>query len=103
SGVQLMSASGPVTTAIDASAANPRTRVMQNSANSATTLVQGFTITGGQFTGPSDGSNTTGGGILSTTGDSTTYARNIITNNKGIGPNPVSGSITAGGNVYGGA
>lgn len=103
SGVKLVSSGGPAVTIIDASAASPRARVIEASANSSTTLLEGFTITGGRFQRPPNGSVGYGGGIFTSGGDLTTISRCIITGNEvhGYDGDP-SGTFKTGGHGYGG-
>ena len=100
SAVKLQSTAGAASTIIDASGANPRTRVLYCTANSNTTLVEGFTITGGLFTAPRPQSSY-GGGILTEGGDQTTISRCIITGNQGRGYDGDS-FYTVGGQASGG-
>ncbi len=97
SGVQLIGA-GAGTTIIDAVQTN---RVIHCSGNSQTTLIQGFTITGGFFKQTSIGSNSYGGGILCETNDMTVISRNVITNNAAVGyDGSPSGGYCLGGGIY---
>src|SRR5207302_8308882 len=63
SGIKLQSTAGAASTIISASGA-PNSRVIHCDNNSNSTLIEGFTITGGHFQGPSDGSISRGGGIF---------------------------------------
>lgn len=87
SGVKLKSTAGAASTIIDASAANPRKRVIYCSANSNTTLLEGFTITGGLDAPANTGVqvNAQGGGIFTENDDQTTISRCIITGNTARG------------------
>lgn len=101
SGRRLVSTSGAGVTIIDASDASPRTRVL-NVTGASTTLVQGFTITGGSFVTTSIGSNSFGGGIFCGNGDASTLSRNIVTGNQVSGYSGNGGTSPSGGQAYGG-
>lgn len=100
SGVQLIGA-GPASTRIDAVQTN---RVLTCFGGSATTLIQGFTITGGQFIQTSIGANAYGGGIYCDNSDQTVITRNLISGNVVIGytgaSNGGSGGYSLGGGIY---
>jgi hypothetical protein len=100
SGRTLRSTNGASLTVIDATGAN--TRVLYCNGNSNTTLVEGFTITGGLFTRPVDGGNANGGGIFTENNDQTTFSRCIITGNELRGYSATGGSYISGGLAYGG-
>ena len=86
SGVQLKSSDGALVTIIDASAASPRKRVLECYGNASSTLIEGFTITGGFHQPPAnDFSNAAGGGIYCDFNDATVVSRNIIKGNEARG------------------
>lgn len=102
SGVVLRSTAGPEQTIIDATQANPRTRVFVLDGCNSRTRVEGFTITGGRTTATSmnpDG----GGGIRITGGCQAVIRRNIIRGNQAIGvmggPSQ-QGGLGLGGGIY---
>jgi hypothetical protein len=101
SGIKLQSTGGAAVTIIDATGANAR--VFLCSGNSNTTLIEGFTITGGFYQPPTDGSNATGGGIFMDNNDQTTIRRCILTGNEARGYNGNGGGFFSGGIAYGGA
>ena len=100
SGIKLQSTGGAAATIIDATGANAR--VFLCSANSSSTLIEGFTITGGFYQPPTDGSNATGGGIFMDNNDQTTIKRCIIAGNEARGYNGNGGGFFSGGIAYGG-
>jgi IPT/TIG domain-containing protein/uncharacterized protein DUF1565 len=99
SGIKLQSTAGAASTTIDATGANAR--VLLCSANSSSTLIEGFTITGGFYQQPADGNSATGGGIFMDNNDQTTIKRCIIAGNEARGYNG-NGSFFSGGTAYGG-
>ena len=101
SGIKLQSTMGASTTIIDATGANAR--VLLCSANTNATLIDGFTIKGGFYQPPVDGSNATGGAIFMDNNDQTTISRCIITGNEARGYNGTGGGFFSGGIAYGGA
>src|SRR5438067_7988235 len=79
SDIKLQSVAGAATTIIDATGANAR--VFLCNANSNSTLIEGFTITGGLYQ-PAANANALGGGIFMDNNDQTTIKRCIITGNE---------------------
>jgi hypothetical protein len=104
SGVTLTGTAGALSTIIDAAGAG--TRVINCTGGSNTTVIQGFTITGGYNAGNSSTNFTAhGGGISFTGGDQTTLQKNVITGNTAIGyggtmPTYISGGDATGGGIY---
>lgn len=96
SGVQLLGA-GAESTVLDASGA--ATYVLACNGNSATTVVSGFTITGGSNVAYSG--DAFGGGIVATNGDQTTISDNVIAGNSAVGYEETF-YFGVGGNAYGG-
>jgi hypothetical protein len=101
SGLKLQSTAGPASTIIDATGAN--SRVLYFNGNSSSTLVEGFTITGGFYQPPADGSNATGGAIFIENSDQTAIKRCIFSGNEARGYNGTGSSFVSGGIAYGGA
>ena len=99
SGVQLIATGSASETIIDATGANAR--LFNASDSNVSTVIQGFTITGGFNVGPADGSNTGGGAILISGANQIKIRRNIFTGNeaRGFGGNVASFSKEG----YGGA
>jgi len=100
SGAKLQSTVGAASTIIDATGANKR--VIELNGTSSSTLVEGFTITGGFFRGATDGSISYGGGIRAYNSDQSSIKRCIITGNTVAGYNGISATYLSGGNAYGG-
>ena len=102
SGVKLISSGGPAVTIIDGTSMDQvygtRGRLMNCNGNLNTTLVQGFTFTGGLDYGNTTGQ---GGGIFTYNNDATTITGNIFKNNEAQG---IQGTqfFTDGGAAYGG-
>src|SRR5205807_580787 len=99
SGMTLQSTTGAASTIIDATGAN--TRALHCDGNFSTTLIEGFTITGGHYTAATL-ANAFGGGILTENSDATTISRCIITGNVAQGYAGVSSTNNAGGYAAGG-
>ncbi|HTP13293.1 MAG TPA: T9SS type A sorting domain-containing protein [Bacteroidota bacterium] len=104
SGVTLTGTAGAATTIIDATGS--LNRVFDCNSNSSTTIIQGFTITGGRFTASSNGSNSFGGGIYVHNGSQTIIQQNIITKDTARGydfyevTNGHNGGNSYGGGIY---
>ncbi len=101
-GVQLIGTGGASVTILDATAANPRVRVVETIGGSSLTLLQGFTITGGVAPVEQTGNDVHGGGIYA---NGATISRNIITGNQARGTNgggtrPNTGGTAFGGGIY---
>ena len=101
-GVQLIGTGGASVTILDASAANPRVRVVETIGGSSLTLLQGFTITGGVAPAEQIGNDVHGGGVYA---NGATISRNIITGNQARGTNgggtrPNTGGTAFGGGIY---
>ena len=99
SGVQLIATGSPSDTIIDATGAN--TRLFNASDSNVSTLIQGFTITGGFNVGPANGTNIGGGAILIDGINQIKIRRNIFTGNEARGFGGVAASFSKEG--YGGA
>jgi Secretion system C-terminal sorting domain len=103
SGVTLSGTAGPLTTIIDAT--GDSSRVFVCTGNSATTIIEGFTITGGFSINYSSGGQVgKGGGIYITNNSQTVIQNNIITRNTARGYDFFMAGAGAlnGGSCYGG-
>jgi uncharacterized repeat protein (TIGR01451 family) len=100
SGVQLQSTGTAANTIVDATGANAR--VFDASGSNASTVIQGFTITGGLHL-PATNSNAQGGAILIDNLAQIKVRRNIFVDNEARGYNGVAPSSPSGGVAYGGA
>ena len=102
-GRKLIGTAGAVTTIINAAASG--NRVFNCNANSNTTIIQGFTITGGYaLDSSSSGATSKGGGLFISNGSQAIIQQNIITANIARGYDFFQAGIGAlnGGTCYGG-
>ena len=103
SGRKLIGTAGAVTTIVDASGS--MNRVFNCNGNSNTTIIQGFTITGGFAIDTTSGGVTSkGGGLFISNGSQTIIKRNIITKDTARGYDFYQAGLGAlnGGSCYGG-
>ena len=100
SGVQLKSTGTAANTFIDATGANKR--VLVATSTNSSTVIEGFTITGGLFQPSNDGSIAKGAGLF-IDGGSPTVRKNIFLSNEARGYAGGGSTFVSGGEAYGGA